>query len=1054
MKAKFFTVWLTIIGFIALFVISFSASAQNPKKIKGQIYALPTTGFGNDTLQCYIIQNKKLAAGNSGFVAIQGTGAGGTDTLWFYQDASGNIVIDGTGTGKIKLAETTWIPAGEYLGIGHNAPASAIDIRGTNGAKSSAVYIRASNDSKRPNQTLVKSRGTLTVPITVNLGDTLGGLNYRGYDGADADTNNAVIVAIVTEPSGFSAGKHGTSIIFRVTENGSAQTTDALKLDQDKSATFYDSVYVTDDLRVKVNGIIDGKLGINMGTSTILNAFQTLGTTTANNGWVNTMSSNNTTGGGIAFWKTRGTYAIPLVVNTSDDLGGIYFYGYDLGTPDTNSVNFKINATQNHGKGSHGGSLKISTTPNTYKANSVTALFIDQDQSATFYDSVYVTDDLRVKVNGLIDGKLGVGTTSPGANIHSTGTTNATSSILSQRTSNDALSPTIATLKARGTGVSAIVQSGDTLGTYKIMGFNASNSTKSGAIIFGKATETWSGTASGASLAFQTVPNTTLTKTTALLLGQDQSATFYGTVKLNSVIAGTSDTLLLREGFNVKYKLDTSFVHTTGAEIKYGTLQITGALNPSGGITGYTGTGLDANYWNVAGNSGVNKKFGLTSNNSFYFYTNNTRRAKLDSLGNFGLNSTNPLHKLVAVGSNATNVNMLNLVNSDKNINRTTLAQARDTSSFNVFFTPLGKPVFNIMSATGSYIQGVDSTGKVGIGLTPISSWGKVQILTSDYKSFTLADNITNNTAKAGMIMGAPYTNANSCWTGFGTYDDNTHHGIYIGGGGWGTPDANRITFYTATAYNQTNNAGIARMIIGPNGNIGFGNGSLVAGIGGIYNLSFNGDAAYTLGSIRSTTAGSGNNLSIYSGATKSGNTNQNGSILYLYSGVGTGTGISSVRASFNTRYPWGTATKTSDNIPYDAIMVASESPLIDNTNDTLFTLTPINSVIPLADTVVSFALNYGVTATDATDIQSETGVMLGCGVVKTGAATVSFINSTSTQAVSAGTLGSVLTLTWNNSTKKFYAIVKYDSSLNPGAGLMRITYTMYNHSRCTVTQL
>lgn len=51
-----------------------------------------------------------------------------------------------------------------------------------------------------------------------------------------------------------------------------------------------------------------------------------------------------------------------------------------------------------------------------------------------------------------------------------------------------------------------------------------------GAKVVAKATENWSATAAGSSLAFQTTPNTTIGGVTALLLDQDASATFTGLV--------------------------------------------------------------------------------------------------------------------------------------------------------------------------------------------------------------------------------------------------------------------------------------------------------------------------------------------------------------------------------------------------------------------------------------------------------------------------------------------------------------------------------------------
>lgn len=71
----------------------------------------------------------------------------------------------------------------------------------------------------------------------------------------------------------------------------------------------------------------------------------------------------------------------------------------------------------------------------------------------------------------------------------------------------------------------------------------------------------------------------------------------------------------------------------------------------------------------------------------------------------------------------------------------------------------------------------------------------------------------TNGTANtASLILSGPKTKSNSGWTLMSGWDDGTNRRVYFGGGGWGNPDATAISFYTAAAYNQTNNAGLQRM--------------------------------------------------------------------------------------------------------------------------------------------------------------------------------------------------------------------------------------------------
>jgi hypothetical protein len=55
---------------------------------------------------------------------------------------------------------------------------------------------------------------------------------------------------------------------------------------------------------------------------------------------------------------------------------------------------------------------------------------------------------------------------------------------------------------------------------------------------------------------------------------------------------------------------------------------------------------------------------------------------------------------------------------------------------------------------------------------------------------------------------------ANEPFVGMSGWDNGTGRGLYFGGGGWDTPDATELLFYTAAAYSETNNAGVLRLWI------------------------------------------------------------------------------------------------------------------------------------------------------------------------------------------------------------------------------------------------
>lgn len=213
------------------------------------------------------------------------------------------------------------------------------------------------------------------------------------------------------------------------------------------------------------------------------------------------------------------------------------------------------------------------------------------------------------------------------------------------------------------------------------------------------------------------------------------------------------------------------------------------------------------------------------------------------------------------------------------------------------------------------------------------------------------------------------------------------------------------------------------------------------------YSLSFTGNAAKTVSLERNTTGNTaGNDISISAGGCTSGSTNKGGGMLYFGNyQYTTGTGVTSIRMKSWSR----TAASTSDNSAYDRFIVPSEKVLRDATVDTLFFFTPVSG-----DSIFSALVHYGITATNGTDRQSETGTMLISSVVKTGSLTGVIPSTTVLQAVSGGTLTqTAVAVVWNNTTKIAYVTVNYDSSLNPTSGNMRFAYTLTNTCRATVTQ-
>lgn len=68
-----------------------------------------------------------------------------------------------------------------------------------------------------------------------------------------------------------------------------------------------------------------------------------------------------------------------------------------------------------------------------------------------------------------------------------------------------------------------------------------------------------------------------------------------------------------------------------------------------------------------------------------------------------------------------------------------------------------------------------------------------------------------------GAILGSRIDPANAPFFTFSPLDDgSTERTLYFGGGGWDTPDATHIEFWTAPAYTETTNTGVKRAEINP----------------------------------------------------------------------------------------------------------------------------------------------------------------------------------------------------------------------------------------------
>ena len=300
--------------------------------------------------------------------------------------------------------------------------------------------------------------------------------------------------------------------------------------------------------------------------------------------------------------------------------------------------------------------------------------------------------------------------------------------------------------------------------------------------------------------------------------------------------------------------------------------------------------------------------------------------------------------------------------------------------------------------------------GKLGIGITPLANLHIAEAATGTHKenSFILG-NVTNN------------------WPAFGAV---------------GIPGNSAFIFSRA---GESNSAGYRIFQIGGNGTITmyYPNATqrLFISFDALANTQkFYGNLAVTLGMERHTTAATaGNNLTINAGGATSGATNKNGGMITLSPGVSTACGMASVRMQGFRRTHY-TASGTTDNTAQDRFILASEKPLVDAANDTLF------SVVLGADSMFFATISYSVYVSDDDSASGESGVAL-YSFVNNGAVPTSETSSLTRQALPTGvTLTKTLSTSYVRATSTLYILVNYNTDVHLSATeFIRMTYTVTN---------
>lgn len=118
----------------------------------------------------------------------------------------------------------------------------------------------------------------------------------------------------------------------------------------------------------------------------------------------------------------------------------------------------------------------------------------------------------------------------------------------------------------------------------------------------------------------------------------------------------------------------------------------------------------------------------------------------------------------------------------------------------------------------------VEKAGDVMTGALACTRTANAFGMSSNYPALVIGDLSGADAPNGGLYAIARYDKDNEPFTGLSGWDSGTARRLYFGGGNWGVPDATELRFYSAPAYNETNNAGVLRMIMDANGRVGIGN--------------------------------------------------------------------------------------------------------------------------------------------------------------------------------------------------------------------------------------
>ena len=413
---------------------------------------------------------------------------------------------------------------------------------------------------------LRRTDGSYASPSAVQNGDNFGTVSWNGYTGS-AYAQGGYMAGYATQ--NWNNGATGTEVHVATTPNGSTTRTTAAIFGQDQSLTEYGPI--TANLNAAAAPGLAGAAGQ-------LLADYAATDSTVGDIFTDGFGSPNQ----IIFRRSLGTNASKTAIQTGYGLGNLGWTGYN-GSAYVDGPPALIGAVaeENWSGITNGTGLQFWTTASSGGTRSQ-KVHIFGSGGLTLGNSIITTDPGAgsLLMNGILNVNNSGGTPAllPAGTISEIAGTPASN--VRQNIDAYAGIPVLDLRRADGTiGSPSAVQNAEDIGEIGFLGYKATGYSSTQAFIIDQATQNWTDTAAGNEIIFAVTPNNSIIGVQALILGQDQSATFFGAITGATSITSTGNIQtnsgnLIAAGGNLS---------VSGTSALGGTVTVTNGLVSAGG---------------------------------------------------------------------------------------------------------------------------------------------------------------------------------------------------------------------------------------------------------------------------------------------------------------------------------------------------------------------------------------------------------------------------------------------------------------------------------------